>query len=49
MVESKKFWRCTVCGDIHYGVHPPQQCPTCDAIDSYVPITKEEAKKLLGF
>jgi len=25
----KRYWRCFVCNDIHYGVRPPEICPTC--------------------
>lgn len=26
---NKKFWRCSVCGDLHYGKEAPEICPTC--------------------
>lgn len=42
----KKFWRCFVCNDIHYGVKPPEICPTCMAKNAYVEITSEEARKV---
>ncbi len=45
---NKKFYRCKVCGDIHYGVAGPSPCPTCKASDSYLEITKEEAVKAIG-
>jgi len=39
----KKFWRCTVCGDLHYGDEAPEICPTCHQPRSKaVEITKEE-------
>jgi len=47
-MAAKKYWRCKVCGDIHYGVNPPQECPTCHTEDAYEEISKAEAKKLLG-
>ena len=25
----KRYWRCFVCNDIHYGVASPELCPTC--------------------
>ena len=40
----KKFWRCNVCNDIHYGVNPPETCPTCFQKDAYVEIEKTEAE-----
>ena len=46
-MAAKKYWRCKVCGDIHYGVNPPQECPTCHTDDAYEEISKAEAKKLL--
>jgi ferredoxin-thioredoxin reductase catalytic chain len=42
----KKYWRCFVCNDIHYGVKPPEICPTCMAKNAYVEITSEEARKV---
>jgi ferredoxin-thioredoxin reductase catalytic chain len=42
----KKYWRCFVCNDIHYGVKPPEICPTCLAKNAYVEISSAEAKKI---
>lgn len=42
----KKYWRCFVCNDIHYGVKPPEICPTCMAKNAYMEITSEEARKV---
>ena len=42
----KKFWRCFICNDIHYGVKPPEICPTCMAKNAYMEITSEEAQKV---
>lgn len=44
----KKFWRCHVCNDIHYGINPPEICPTCKVENAYVEITSEEADKICG-
>jgi len=44
----KKYWRCFICNDIHYGVKPPEQCPTCMAINAYVEVSSEEAKKIIN-
>ena len=44
---SKKFFRCNVCNDVHYGNAGPEVCPTCQAKDAFVEVTKEEAKKLM--
>jgi rubrerythrin len=44
----KKFWRCSVCADIHYGNAGPEICPTCKAKNAYKEIEKEEAKKAMG-
>jgi ferredoxin-thioredoxin reductase catalytic subunit len=45
----KKFWRCFVCNDIHYGVKPPEICPTCLAKKGFVETTSEEAQKISSF
>jgi len=44
----KKFWRCHVCNDIHYGVKPPEVCPTCSVQKAYVETSSEEAQKISG-
>jgi ferredoxin-thioredoxin reductase catalytic subunit len=43
----KKYWRCFVCNDIHYGVKPPEICPTCMAKNAYVEISSEEALRTM--
>jgi ferredoxin-thioredoxin reductase catalytic chain len=45
---KKRYWRCFVCNDIHYGVAPPELCPTCKVVNAYVEITAAEARKILG-
>jgi ferredoxin-thioredoxin reductase catalytic subunit len=45
---KKRYWRCFVCNDIHYGIAPPELCPTCKVLNAYVEITAEEARKVLG-
>ncbi len=40
---KKKYWRCFVCNDIHYGVSPPDICPTCKVAHAYVEVTSAEA------
>jgi ferredoxin-thioredoxin reductase catalytic chain len=42
----KTYWRCYVCNDIHYGVKPPEICPTCGFKNAYVEISSAEAKKI---
>ncbi len=42
----KKYWRCFVCNDIHYGVNPPKTCPTCQAVDAFVESSPQEASKV---
>ncbi len=46
---GKTFWRCTVCGDVHYGLAGPEECPTCRQKNTYVAITPQEAKLIQGF
>lgn len=48
-MPEKKFWRCAVCNDIHYGVAGPETCPTCLQKNAYVEIDKGEAKNLMVF
>lgn len=45
---KKKFWRCFVCNDIHYGLKPPEICPTCKVKNAYVEIAASEAKVITG-
>ncbi len=44
----KKFWRCFVCNDIHYGLRPPEVCPTCSVKNAYVEVSSEEARKMMS-
>jgi len=44
---EKKFYRCSVCQDIHFGVNPPEICPTCIQKNVYVEIEKKEAEYIL--
>ncbi|MFQ5976114.1 MAG: ferredoxin-thioredoxin reductase catalytic domain-containing protein [Candidatus Hydrothermarchaeales archaeon] len=48
-MTSKKFFRCSVCSDIHYGMAPPDICPTCGAKKAYCVIEKEEAEAVQSF
>ena len=45
---GKKFWRCTVCGDIHWGNSPPELCPTCMQTRVYAETDAGEAKGLMA-
>ena len=42
----KIYWRCFVCNDIHYGIKPPEICPTCMVVNAYVEISSAEAQKI---
>ncbi len=42
----KKFWRCHVCGDIHFGLMPPDVCPTCKVEQAYVETASREARDI---
>jgi len=44
----KKYWRCFVCNDIHFGIKPPEVCPTCHVKNAYVEIASNEAIKICG-
>ena len=44
----KRYWRCFVCNDIHYGVNPPETCPTCRVKNAYVEISSAEAQTITG-
>jgi len=43
----KKFYRCYVCGDIHFGVKAPEVCPTCLVKNAYVEISSDEAERTM--
>jgi ferredoxin-thioredoxin reductase catalytic chain len=45
---NKRYWRCFVCNDIHYGIAPPELCPTCKVLSAYVEISADEARAILG-
>jgi len=44
----KKYWRCFVCNDVHFGVKPPGICPTCKVRNAYVETTSDEAQKVMS-
>ncbi len=46
---GKIFFRCIVCGDIHYGLAGPEVCPTCSQLKKYVEVDLNEAKSVMGF
>lgn len=47
-MSKKTFWRCTVCGDMHYGAAAPENCPTCGSPRSKAKqIEKKEFLKIL--
>jgi ferredoxin-thioredoxin reductase catalytic chain len=45
---KKRYWRCFVCNDIHWGFRPPEICPTCKIAHAYIEITAREARTILG-
>ncbi len=47
-MNGKKFWRCYVCNDVHYGNAGPDKCPTCGVENAYCEIDKEEAMNIEG-
>lgn len=46
-MTGKKFFRCTVCNDIHFGVGGPKVCPTCQAHNAYVEVDVDEARNVM--
>jgi ferredoxin-thioredoxin reductase catalytic chain len=44
----KKYWRCFVCNDIHYGLKPPEICPTCKVKNASVEVTSAEALRVMS-
>jgi len=46
-MPNKKFFRCTVCNDIHFGIAGPELCPTCQNKNVYIEIEKNEAEAVL--
>jgi ferredoxin-thioredoxin reductase catalytic subunit len=43
----KKYYRCYVCGDIHFGVKAPEVCPTCLVKNAYIEISSDEAERTM--
>jgi len=41
-----KRWDNSVCNDIHYGVKPPEICPTCQVKNAYVEISSAETETI---
>ncbi len=47
MNTQRRFWRCHVCNDIHFGIKPPEYCPTCGMRNAFVMCDRNEAVRLL--
>ena len=45
---GKKLWRCNVCNDLHIGIRPPKECPTCHTIEAFVEINEKEFLTVLN-
>jgi len=45
---GKRLWRCHVCNDLHYGINPPEVCPTCGAKRAFMLIDHDEAMRIIG-
>ncbi len=45
---SKKFSKCRVCSDIHYGETGPALCPTCGSEEAYEEVEEIEAREAMG-
>ena len=46
-MPAKNYFRCRICGDIHYGAAGPEVCPTCRQKNTYDSVDIVEAKKSL--
>ncbi len=44
----KYLFKCTICGDIHFGSSAPEECPTCQSKKSYIKTEKEDVDILLN-
>jgi len=42
-MPTKRYWRCFICNDIHYGFYPPELCPTCNVKNAYIEVSSAEA------
>ncbi|MFH0860258.1 MAG: hypothetical protein V1921_03570 [Candidatus Altiarchaeota archaeon] len=47
-MASKRFFRCNVCNDVHFGLAGPAVCPTCQAKNAYVEIDAQEARNVMN-
>jgi ferredoxin-thioredoxin reductase catalytic subunit len=48
-MQGKTYWRCNVCNDVHFGINPPETCPTCGVKNAYCRIDEKEAAAVMGF
>ncbi|MBU0536451.1 MAG: hypothetical protein KKE20_05770 [Nanoarchaeota archaeon] len=46
-MAEKRFFRCNVCADIHYGIAGPAECPTCHAKNAYIEVPEKEARMVM--
>ncbi len=44
MTKKGFVWECE-CGNIEYGVNPPEECSACEAIESFTKVPDELAEE----
>jgi hypothetical protein len=44
MAESGFVWQCD-CGHIEYGDYPPEECASCDSLDSFMKVPEDEIQE----
>ena len=47
-MADKAFYKCKICGDMHYGASAPEICPTCKQKNAYAGVGADEARKTMG-
>lgn len=41
MAGKGLVWKCE-CGGIEYGTYPPEECPQCQGLDSFIKVPEDE-------
>lgn len=44
MTDAGFAWECD-CGAMEYGEYPPQECPKCNALDSFAKLPEDMVKE----
>jgi len=46
-LKDRKLWVCSACSDLHIGLKPPRECPTCNIVGKFKETSEKEFKMII--